>query len=83
MEYPSHLQSYNLVINIIHFCAPFLINILSAVMIIITTACVRTATEDQSIHRTAVYEQMQQHKNLLIAPVVLVLLAIPHLVISL
>ena len=82
VEYPSNVQSYNLVMNIIHFCAPFIINVSSAVIIIITTARLRTTAKDQPSHRTAFYEQIQQHKNLLIAPVILVLLAIPRLVIA-
>ena len=45
MEYPSRVSSYDFVMNIIRFCAPFAINVLSAVIIIITTTRLQTAAK--------------------------------------
>ena len=82
VKYPEGVQFYHSVINIIHFCAPFIINVLSAVIIIIVTARLKTAAKTQTNYQTVLYEQIQQHKKLLIGPIVLVILAIPRLLIS-
>lgn len=82
VKYPPTVQSYNLVMNIIHFCAPFLINLFSALVIIIITTRSRTAAKNRSNYRKMLREQFQQHKHLLLAPMILVFLAIPRLIIS-
>lgn len=38
VSYPSHLRTYNSIINIVHFSVPFSINIISAIVIIVLTA---------------------------------------------
>jgi hypothetical protein len=38
VNYSADIQKYNLVMNIFHFSTPFVINLLSAIIIIIKTA---------------------------------------------
>ena len=82
VKYPSAVQLYNSIMNIIHFCVPFILNLFSALVIIIITARLRRAAKHQSEYGRILREQLQQHKHLLIAPVILVILGIPRLVIS-
>jgi hypothetical protein len=82
VTYSTNVQKYNLGVNIFHFCTPFVINLLSAIIIIIKTARLRTNLKAQQNYRKTLLEQLQQHKHLLITPLLLVILAIPHLIIT-
>ncbi len=82
VEYSANLQKYNLVMNILHFCTPFVINLFSAIIIIIKTARLRTTAKNQQNYREILFEQLRQHKHLLITPILLVIFAIPRLIIS-
>ena len=82
VDYTIHLQNYNLVINIVPFCASFLINLLSAIIIIVQATRLRANVQKKDMYRQILREQFRQHKQLLIAPSILVVLAIPRLIIS-
>jgi len=69
-------------VNIFHFCTPFVINLLSAIIIIIKTARLRTNLKNQENYRKIFFEQLRQHKHLLITSFLLIILAIPRLIIS-
>jgi hypothetical protein len=78
VTYSSHIQIYKSVMNILHFVIPFFINVISAFIIIKTKARQRaTVQSDQT------YNQFQQHRHLIIAPLLLVILAIPRLILTL
>ncbi|CAF0959222.1 unnamed protein product [Adineta ricciae] len=81
-QYSRPLQIYDWIINIIHFAFPFLINFISALMIIIISARNRSNIQRKKPRKTVLHEQFQQHKHLLISPIVLILLAVPRLIIS-
>ena len=74
-------------ITIFHFILPFIINFISAVIIIFLKTKqqinVKKIKKQQRSHlKKILFEQIQQHKNLLIAPCVLTILGIPRLIMS-
>ena len=56
VEHSSSVHFYNLVANIIHFCGPFGINLISALIVIVKTARLRTRVANQSNHRGTLCE---------------------------
>jgi hypothetical protein len=82
VTYSTNVQKYNLGVNIFHFCTPFVINLLSTIIIIIKTARLRTNLKNQENYRKIFLEQLRQHKHLLITSFLLIILAIPRLIIS-
>ena len=82
VSYSSFFRTFNSTMNLFHFLTPFLLNLLSAV-ILITQKSRRKATlvNDRS-YKELLREEFRQHKHLLIAPVVLVILALPQLIFS-
>jgi hypothetical protein len=82
VTHSAGFQKYNLVVNIFHFCTPFVINLLSAIVIIIKTARLRATAKIEQNYREVLLDQLKQHKNLLISSVLLVILAIPRLIIT-
>jgi hypothetical protein len=63
LEYSSNIQLYNLIMNIFHFCTPFIINLLSAIIIIVKTARLRTTAKTEQNYRKVLVEQFLQHKH--------------------
>ncbi|CAF2836494.1 unnamed protein product [Rotaria sp. Silwood2] len=82
VTYSSSLQMFNTVMNIFHFLTPFFINFISALSIIILTARQRRTIEHDQRYQKLLYEQLKEHSHLLIAPIALVVLAVPRLIIS-
>jgi hypothetical protein len=82
VRYSHPLNIYNSAINMVHFLAPFSINIISAVYIITTIAHMRSTAQNRNLYREHLQEQFRHHKHLLISPIVLVLLSIPRVVIT-
>ncbi|CAF1313354.1 unnamed protein product [Adineta ricciae] len=85
VTYSSQLQKYNSAINIIHYSVPFLINLTSVVIIIIQTTRQRFKAQNQQqklTYQKVLQQQYHQHRNLLVAPAILVLLALPRLTLS-
>jgi hypothetical protein len=68
--------------NILHFFAPFIINVISAGIIIVRTTRRRRILHPDQNYRNILHEKIRQHRHLLIAPFVLIILAIPRLIIS-
>jgi hypothetical protein len=81
-QYPSAIRIINLIINILHFSLPFIINFISALIIIIMSTRQQAAIKKKQKYQQILNEQIQQHKNLLIGPCVLIILGIPRLIIS-
>jgi hypothetical protein len=69
-------------INIIHFIVPFIINVISAVTIIIMSTRQQVAIKKKKKYREILKEQIHERKNLLIGSSVLAILAVPRLIIS-
>jgi hypothetical protein len=82
VEYPSAIRIINLIINIIHFIVPFIINVISALTIIIMSTRQQVAIKKKKKYREILKEQIHERKNLLIGSSVLAILAVPRLIIS-
>jgi hypothetical protein len=81
-KYSLSLQQFDLAINIIHFSLPFLINLVSAVIIIITKVIIRSSIHKNESYRKLLHDQLKFHKHLLISPFILFLLTLPRIIIS-
>ncbi|CAF1251589.1 unnamed protein product [Adineta ricciae] len=83
VKYSSSLQIYNRVMNTFHFFVPFLINFLSAAILITKKSCqkLRFSNKDKK-YQDLLHDQIREHRRLLIAPIVLFLLALPRLILS-
>jgi hypothetical protein len=68
--------------NVIHFFVPFSINCISALIIIINTARIRSTAQKKEPYKQMLRKQFQLHKHLLISPIILIILAVPRLIIS-
>ncbi|UJR34378.1 hypothetical protein I4U23_021786 [Adineta vaga] len=78
----SILEIFNKIINIFHFLIPFIINFISAPIIILISTQQRSIVQTQQTYRTILYEQFHIHQHLLITPIAFVILALPRLIIS-
>ncbi|CAF0843443.1 unnamed protein product [Adineta ricciae] len=81
VKYSTNLKIYDKFINSFHFFMPFMINVSSAIIIIIQLFRIRSKAKKTSPSQTIFLEHIQQHKHLLISPCVLIILAIPRLII--
>ena len=82
VRYGSTFQIYDSLLHTIHFLGPFLFNLISSIILI-----VKKSHQQQDLHRdqsykTIIRKQFQEHKHILIAPIVLVLLALPRLILT-
>jgi len=82
VSYSSNVEVYIYIIYILHFFGPFSINLISSIILIIKVTLQQSKLQKKESHKKILKEQIQQHKHLLIAPIVLVLLSIPRLVIT-
>jgi hypothetical protein len=81
-HYSHSIHIYNTIIVMFHFVGPFCANLFSALFIIFRSARRRAATQKRQTYRQHLREQFKEHKNLLISPIILVVLAMPRLIIS-
>ena len=81
-SYPAWLRVFDSVINAIHFMCPFIINLISATLIIWENARQRTSVGRHPRFQQSLGEQLRHHKHLLITPFLLVILGLPRLIIS-
>ena len=82
VDYSPFLGVFNFVVLVFHFLVPFLINIIFSLLIMILAARRRSTVQQKSTKLQHLRNQFQQHKNLLISPCVLILLAVPRLIMS-
>jgi hypothetical protein len=82
-RYSSSIQDYNTAILFFHLIAPFIANLFSALFIIFGAARQRSTARTDHTFKEHVREQLSEHKQLIISPVVLLVLSIPRLIISL
>ncbi|CAF1512833.1 unnamed protein product [Adineta ricciae] len=66
-----------------HLLGPFVANLFSALFIILGAARQRSKAQSNRSMKMHIREQISEHRQLLISPIVLLLLSIPRLVISL
>jgi len=81
-NYSYSVHIYNTIILFFHFIGPFCANLFSALFIIFRSARRRAATQKRQTYKEHLREQFKEHKNLIISPIVLVILALPRLLIS-
>ena len=81
VSYSSFWQRYNYTINVIHFTAPFLLNLMSIVILLIKKTHQQSNIRTDLTYRQLLIRHICQHKHLFIAPAMLITLAVPHLVI--
>jgi hypothetical protein len=82
VSYSSNLQIYNSFMNIFHFIVPFILNLISPIILITKISHQQSILQPHRTYKQILQEQLRQHRHLLIAPVVLVILALPRLIIS-
>jgi hypothetical protein len=82
-RYSRSVQNYNTAILFFHLVVPFIANLVSALFIIFGVARQRSVARTGQSYREHVYEQLSEHKQLVISPVILLVLALPRLIISL
>ncbi|CAF3806328.1 unnamed protein product [Rotaria sp. Silwood1] len=81
-SYPSNVQSFNSIIQTLHFLVPFIINLIAAIILITRKSHQQSIVRANWSYIQVLKEQIQQHKQLFIAPVLLVILGTPRLAIS-
>ncbi|CAF3844737.1 unnamed protein product [Adineta steineri] len=82
VRYPSFVYNYNYFITLFHFLVPILINIISAIIIIILVTRSRSNLQRNKSYKQHLKEQLNRHKHLLISPLTLVFLGTPRLIFS-
>ena len=82
-SYSSALQNYNTAILFFHLLGPFIANLLSTVFIIFGTARQRSLAQTQKTYPEHLLGYLRDHKQLVIIPIILLILASPRLIISL
>ncbi|CAF4693821.1 unnamed protein product [Rotaria sp. Silwood2] len=82
VSYPSSLKIFNSIMHTFHFMTPCIINLMSAIILITKKSRQRSNLQINRNFKEILKEQILQHKNLLTAPVLLVILALPRLILS-
>jgi hypothetical protein len=82
ITYPSNLQIYNYFINSFHFFGPFMIILVSVIILITKKSRLQLKLHPDQAYKKILRKQFQQHKHLLTGPIVLVILALPRLIIT-
>jgi hypothetical protein len=81
VTYPPIIRIFDSIVNIFHLLTPFFINLVSAIVIITTTARQRATIRTHQTYKQLLREQFQQHNHVFISSFVLVILACPRLII--
>jgi len=82
VRYSSRFQIYNSFIHSLHFFGPVLCNIVSSVLLIVTRSHQQENLRKNQSFKTILRKQLQEHKHLLTAPIILVVLALPRLILT-
>ena len=81
-QYSLFMERFDWIMNIFHFSVPFIINCISASIIIVTVARTRSNSQKNKSFKKHLHKQLQNYKHLLVSPSILVALAVPRLIIS-
>ncbi len=82
LTYGSYLQVYNNIIHCLHFFGPFLINFISVIILIRKKSRQQLRIQTHRTFNEILFEQFRQHKHLLTAPIVLIILALPRFIVN-
>ncbi|CAF1416022.1 unnamed protein product [Adineta steineri] len=81
-RYSPFVQQYDTIILFFHLVAPCIVNLCSALFIILGSARQRSAAQTRRTLKEHVYNQLSEHKQLLISPMILLILSLPRLIMS-
>ncbi|CAF0937335.1 unnamed protein product [Adineta steineri] len=81
-RYSPSVQQYNTIILFLHLVAPCIVNLCSALFIIFGSARQRSIAQTRQTLREHVYNQFNEHKQLLISPIIILVLSLPRLIMS-
>ncbi|CAF1136461.1 unnamed protein product [Adineta steineri] len=81
ITYSSIAEKFNIILNSFHCCVPFIINIISTIVIILKTARRRSTLQKDLPYKQHIIEQLKQFKRLFISSFLLFILALPRLII--
>jgi len=81
VNYPASIRIYNYVIHIFHIIGPFLINLISVIILLKVKAQQQSILHPNKTYKQLLIEQFQELKHLIIGPIVLVILTLPRLTI--
>jgi hypothetical protein len=82
VQYSTFFKFYNSNILLLHFFLPFTLNIISAFIIIIRIARLKSTAQTQLTYNQQLRKQFYTLKRLWISPFILIVLALPQLIIS-
>ncbi|CAF1117713.1 unnamed protein product [Adineta ricciae] len=82
VKYTPILQTVDIIVNLVHSHLLFLVNLISAMIIIVMLARKRSFARKQEKGEYYVYDQFWQNKHLLISPCILAILTLPRIIIS-
>ncbi|UJR18896.1 hypothetical protein I4U23_022024 [Adineta vaga] len=82
VQYLPSMNIYNSFITLFHFLIPFIINVFSAIWLILSLARSRAGVQRDQPYKQHLRHQLDQHRHLLISPCLLILLNLPRLIIS-
>ena len=80
-SYSFILKVYNSIIHIFHFFGPFIVNLISTIILIRQKSRQQFDLHTHRNYREILRKQFLEHKHLLIAPIVLIILELPRLII--
>ena len=83
IRYSPSVQNYNTITLFFHLIIPFIANFFSAFFIIFGTARQRSTAQNNQTLKEHVLKQINEHRQLLISPILLFILAIPRLIMAL
>ncbi|CAF0816835.1 unnamed protein product [Adineta steineri] len=81
-RYSPSIQQYNTIILFFHLVAPCIVNLCSALFIIFGSAQQRSTAQTRRTLREHICDQFNEHKQLLISPIILLILSLPRLIMS-
>ena len=82
VSYSSPIQIYHYFIHSLHFICPFIINILSAMILILQKTRQQKKTQIKRTFREIFQEELHKLQHLIIGPIVLIILQIPYLLLT-
>ena len=79
LKHTFAIETYNRIILLFHSIAPFCANLFSALFIIFSGARRATRVQKRLNYRQHLAAQFEEHKSLVISPIVLVILTVPRI----
>ena len=81
-RFDQTLEVYNQTNTMIHYLAPFIVNVVCTITLVILLARNRANIETNKSLRQTIGEQIKRQKQIFIPPIITVISALPHIIIS-